>query len=157
MNEKFYILIKILLNFVHKGPIGNNPALVETMAWRWIGDNLLYEPMRTRLIDGYCGPRGWWVTVMEAEKIHVVCTANPRQVLSLVLRTLRNYTAMHAYRAMTHIVVWLHQMWTHDYILYNVQRDTKWTSLQIWCKRTCFNVTVSALWYPTHSMSYPIL
>ena len=28
VNQKFYILIKISLNFVHKGPIDNNPALV---------------------------------------------------------------------------------------------------------------------------------
>ena len=28
MNEKFYILIKISLKFVPKGPIDNNPALV---------------------------------------------------------------------------------------------------------------------------------
>ena len=28
LNEKFYILIKISLKFVPKGPIDNNPALV---------------------------------------------------------------------------------------------------------------------------------
>ena len=28
MNEKFFILIKIALKFVPKGPIGNNPAWV---------------------------------------------------------------------------------------------------------------------------------
>ena len=28
MNEKFWILIKILLKLIHKGPIDNNPALV---------------------------------------------------------------------------------------------------------------------------------
>ena len=40
VNEKFWILIKISLKFVFvpKGPIDNNPALVEIMAWRWIGD-----------------------------------------------------------------------------------------------------------------------
>ena len=33
MNEKFCILIKISLKFVPKGPIDNNPALVQIMAW----------------------------------------------------------------------------------------------------------------------------
>ena len=28
VNEKFYILIRISLKFVRKGPIDNNPALV---------------------------------------------------------------------------------------------------------------------------------
>ena len=46
-NEKFCILIKILLQFVHKGAIDNNPVLVEIMAWRRIGDKTLSEPMLT--------------------------------------------------------------------------------------------------------------
>ena len=33
VNGKFYILIKISLNFVLKGPIDNNAALVQVMAW----------------------------------------------------------------------------------------------------------------------------
>ena len=33
MNEKSCILIRMSLNFVPKGPIGNNPALVWIMAW----------------------------------------------------------------------------------------------------------------------------
>ena len=37
MNEKFCILIKISLKYVPKGPIYNNPALVQIMAWRRIG------------------------------------------------------------------------------------------------------------------------
>ena len=45
VNEKFCILIKILLKSVPKGPIGNKPALVQIMAWRRIGDRPLSEPM----------------------------------------------------------------------------------------------------------------
>ena len=33
-NEKFCILIKISVKFVPKGPIDNNPALVQILAWR---------------------------------------------------------------------------------------------------------------------------
>ena len=51
VNEKFCILIKISLKFVPKGPIDNNPALVEIMAWRPLGDKPLSEPMLTRFTD----------------------------------------------------------------------------------------------------------
>ena len=46
--EKFCIWILISLKFVPKGPIDNNPALVQIMAWRRIGDKPLSEPMLTR-------------------------------------------------------------------------------------------------------------
>ena len=46
VNEKFCILIKISL-FVPKVPIDNNPALIQMMAWRLIGDKPLSEPMLT--------------------------------------------------------------------------------------------------------------
>ena len=53
VNEKICILIKISLKFVAKGPIDNNPALVEIMAWRQIGAEPLSEPMLTRFTDAY--------------------------------------------------------------------------------------------------------
>ena len=53
LNEKFYVLIKISLKFVPNGPIDNNPALVQVMAWRRIGDKPLSEPMLTRFTDAY--------------------------------------------------------------------------------------------------------
>ena len=37
MNEKFCILIEIVLKFVPKAPIDNKPALVLMMAWHRIG------------------------------------------------------------------------------------------------------------------------
>ena len=53
LNEKFRILIKIWLKFIRKGPIDNNLALVWIMAWRWIGDKPLSEPMLIQFIDTY--------------------------------------------------------------------------------------------------------
>ena len=53
VNEKFCNLIKISLKFVPKGPIDNNPALVQIMAWRWLGDKPLSDPMLTRFTDAY--------------------------------------------------------------------------------------------------------
>ena len=53
VNEKFCILIKVSLKFVPKGPIKNNAALVEILAWCRICEKLLSEPMLTRFIDAY--------------------------------------------------------------------------------------------------------
>ena len=51
LNENICILIKYSLKFVPKGPIDNNPALVQIMAWRRISNKPLYEPMLTRFTD----------------------------------------------------------------------------------------------------------
>ena len=53
VNEKFCMLIKFSLKFVRKGPIDNNPALVQTMASCRIGDKPLSEPRLTRFTDAY--------------------------------------------------------------------------------------------------------
>ena len=45
LNENVWILIKISLKFVSKGPINNIPALVQIMAWCQISDKPLSEPM----------------------------------------------------------------------------------------------------------------
>ena len=53
MNEKVCILIRILLNFVPKGPIDNNSVLVQVLAWRRTGDKPLSERMLTQFTDAY--------------------------------------------------------------------------------------------------------
>ena len=53
VNEMFCILIKISLKFVPKGPIDNNPTLVQIMAWHRIGDKPLSESMRSQFTDIY--------------------------------------------------------------------------------------------------------
>ena len=53
VDESFFNFDKILLNFVPDGPINNKSPLVQVMAWRWIGDNPLSEPMMTWLTDEY--------------------------------------------------------------------------------------------------------
>ena len=48
--------VKILVwntEYVCKVPINNDPALVQVMAWCWIGDKPLFEPMLTQLTDTY--------------------------------------------------------------------------------------------------------
>ena len=52
-NEKVRIPIEILLKFVHKSTIDNNPTLVRVMAWRRTGDTPLHEPMMIQFTDAY--------------------------------------------------------------------------------------------------------
>ena len=61
LNENVRISIKISLKFVHKGPINNNPALVQIMAWRRSGDKPLSEPMMVSLLTQICVTRPQWV------------------------------------------------------------------------------------------------
>ena len=61
LNEILRILIEISLKVVPKGPIDNNPVLVEIMTWRRIGDKPLSEPMLTRFTDAYMLHYGRWV------------------------------------------------------------------------------------------------
>ena len=51
--ESDCIGIKILLKFVPKGPVDNNPALIQTMAWCQIGDKPFSEQMLIRFTDAY--------------------------------------------------------------------------------------------------------
>ena len=55
------ILIKFSLKYVCKGPIDNNPALVQIMAWRRSGDKPLSEPMMISLSTHICITRPQWV------------------------------------------------------------------------------------------------
>ena len=61
LNENVRISIKISLKFVPKGPINNNPALVQIMAWRRSGDKPLSEPMMVSLMTHICVTRPQWV------------------------------------------------------------------------------------------------
>ena len=64
LNENVRIAIKISLKFVPKGPINNNPALVQITAWRRSGDKPLSEPMMVRLLTHICVTRPQWVNTL---------------------------------------------------------------------------------------------
>ena len=51
LNENCSILIKISLNFVHKGLIDNMSALYYIVTWYRTGINPLPEPMMTQFTD----------------------------------------------------------------------------------------------------------
>ena len=61
LNENVWILLKISLKFVPKGPINNIPSLVQIMAWRRPGDKPLSEPMMVRLLTHICVAWPQWV------------------------------------------------------------------------------------------------
>ena len=52
-NKNLCILIQISLKFVPMGPIDNNAAFVQLMAWRRTGDKPLSETMLTHFTDAY--------------------------------------------------------------------------------------------------------
>ena len=61
LNKNVWILIKISLKFILKGPIKNIPALVEIMAWRRPGNKPLSQPMMVSLLTHICVTRPQWV------------------------------------------------------------------------------------------------
>ena len=61
LNEKIWILIKILLRTVPMGPINNNPALVQIMAWHRPGNKPLYDPIMASLPTHIYVTRPQWV------------------------------------------------------------------------------------------------
>ena len=63
LNKNVRIPINFSLKFVPKGPINNNPALVQIMAWRRSGDKPLSEPMMVSLLTHICVIRPQWVDV----------------------------------------------------------------------------------------------
>ena len=69
LNENVWIAMKISLKFVLKGPINNNPALVQIMAWRRPGDKPLSEPRMESLLAHICVTRPQWVNPRHAEFI----------------------------------------------------------------------------------------
>ena len=62
-NENVWILIKISLKFVFKGPVSYIPSLVQIMAWRPPGDKPFSEPMMVRLQMHICITRPQWVNI----------------------------------------------------------------------------------------------
>ena len=61
LNENVWILIKVSLNLVPKGPINNIPALVHIMAWSRPGDKPLSKTKLVSLLMHICIIRPQWV------------------------------------------------------------------------------------------------
>ena len=61
LNENIWIPIAFSLKFVCRGPINNNPALVQIMAWYRSGDKPLSEAMMVSLPTHRCVTQPQWV------------------------------------------------------------------------------------------------
>ena len=70
LNENVWIVVKISLKFVPKGPINNIPALVQIMAWGRPGDMPLSEPRMISLPTHRCVTGPQWVKVMPSDEYH---------------------------------------------------------------------------------------
>ena len=60
---QIWILIKISLKFVPKGPINNIPGLLKIKAWRRPGDKPISEPIMVSLSMHICITRPKWVNI----------------------------------------------------------------------------------------------
>ena len=72
VNENCCILITFSLKYIRKGPMDNNPALVQIMAWRRSGEKPLSEPMMVSLLTHICVTRPQWVNLF-----HILPSSKP--------------------------------------------------------------------------------
>ena len=61
LNENVWIPTLISPKFVPRGPINNNPSLVQIKAWRRPGDKPLSEPMMVSVLTHICVMRPQWI------------------------------------------------------------------------------------------------
>ena len=74
LNENVWVLIKISLKFISKGPINIIPALIQIMVWRCPGNKPLSEPMMVSLLTHVCVTRPQWVSWMTFQgSLFVLC------------------------------------------------------------------------------------
>ena len=73
LNENVWIMIKISLNVVPKGPINNISALVQIIAWRRPGDKPWSEPMMVSLLTHICVIRPEWVNIVSGNGLMACC------------------------------------------------------------------------------------
>ena len=90
LNDDVWILIKISLKFVPKGPINNVPALVQIMAWRRPGIKLLSEPVFVSLLTHICitqpqqsGTKPNLVVKIWLPTLVTICNGLPKLVASI--------------------------------------------------------------------------
>ena len=63
LNENVWILLKLSLKFVPKGPINNIPSRVQVMTWRRQGDKPISGPMMVSLLTHICVAQPQWVNL----------------------------------------------------------------------------------------------
>ena len=61
LNVYTWISVNISLMFVPKDQINNIPTLVQIMAWCWLGNKSLSEPMMVKLLMHFCITQPQWI------------------------------------------------------------------------------------------------
>ena len=89
LNENAWILIKISLRFVPKGPINNIPALIQIMAWRRPDDRPFSEPVMVKLRTHICVTQPQWVNSLSLASgsinLRILCWCYDMETLSALL------------------------------------------------------------------------
>ena len=108
LNDNVRISIKISLKFVLKGPINNNPSLVQIMVWRRSGDKPLSEPMMVSLLTHICVTRPQWVNSLAPgwfERFFFISCETALKWLSLDLTDDKS--------TLVQVMAWCHQATSH--------------------------------------------
>ena len=100
LEENVWILIKISLKFVPKGPISKMSALVQIMAWRHPGDKPLSEQMMVSLLMHICITRPQWV--------------NWTNVWLMVINILTNMSIHYLLKCFQYVNVYEHHIFSND-------------------------------------------
>ena len=120
MNENIIISTKNSLKFVPKGPINNNPALVQIMTWRRSGDKPLSEPMMVSLLTHICVTRPQWVNLSYPGRYNIksknldLNEKNCEQILH-ILCDCTGMDANNIESTLVQVMAWCHQA-THPYL-----------------------------------------
>ena len=69
LNGNVWILLKISLKYVPKGPNNNIPSSVQVMAWRRPGEKPLSEPNMVSLLTHMCVARPQWVKTRPGQRV----------------------------------------------------------------------------------------
>ena len=124
-NENCCILIKFLLKYVRKGPIDNNAALVQIMAWRRSGDKPLSEPMMVCSPTHICVSRPQWVNAINRSH-----ERTPK--INVTINLYVTYWSVNAMKRLAYISWWRHQMETFSALLAICAANSTMVRLVIW-------------------------
>ena len=128
LNENCCIFIKFSLKYVRKGPIDNNPPLVQIMAWRRPGDKSLSEPMMVSLLTHICVTRPQWVK-MPFWRISYIIQVLRCKCQSFILNNAMN---------MRHSSItgdWIIRPWTSIFKSLNIKEFVSF--IQVCCELKC--------------------
>ena len=136
-NENIWIVIKIWLKFVPKGPINNIPSLVRIMAWRRPSDEPLSEPVMVSLLTHICVTRPQWVKLTFTDGSKAIADLWLEEVLLHLLEgnfyriclgylSLKCFLKLQLHLQEGNVLSVMYCMWVEKVILYLSYCTEKW-------------------------------